>query len=67
MTGVEVQELLRKEAVNAGGISEWATQRGVDQAAASRALKGATPPRPAILKALGLARKIEYVKIKEPK
>lgn len=64
MTGAEVQALLHKEATNVGGAAEWSRQKGVDPAAVSRALSGTSPPRPAVLRALGLVRKVEYVRAK---
>lgn len=63
MTGVEVQELLRKEVLNAGGVTAWAIAHKVDQASVSRALDGYKSPQPAVLAALGLKKKVEYMRV----
>lgn len=64
MTAFEVLNILRTQVINAGGVAEWSRQNGVDPAAVSRAITGAKPPPPAILKALGLVRRIDYVRQK---
>ena len=56
--------MLRRDVVNAGGVSEWARQKNIDQASVSRSLAGASPPRPNVIKALGLVRRVDYVRAK---
>lgn len=65
MNATQVQELLRREVLNAGGCSAWAALKGVDQGSVSRALNGAKPPRPAVLAALGVEQVLTYRKRKD--
>lgn len=60
MTADEVRDKLRAACQEAGGQTAWARQVELGSAYVSDVLSGRREPGPAILKALSLARAVDY-------
>lgn len=58
----ELRDLLQKEVAKAGGQKQWAATASVTQQYVSAVLGDRQEPGPAILRALGLKRKVTYTR-----
>ena len=64
MTADDVRTVLKDACKKAGTSAAWADKHNVSQAYVSDTINGRRDPGPAICKALGIAPKISYEKVK---
>lgn len=67
MTEADVREILTREVMKAGSIRAWAQANDVSHVWVRECLKFEKPPGPAICKALGVEKRVTYVRIRDTK